>query len=104
MALRILTWQLNCALYVSHVHQLYINHIAYFILQEHYNHIYEGRKNLFAEVISEEDEDLDESGPDDNDNQDQDFKAFMWSEAPAAFEVEEQLPVDQVNYSWHLIS
>jgi hypothetical protein len=28
----------------------------------------------------------------------------MWSEAPAAFEVEEQLPVDQVNYSWHLIS
>ena len=38
-----------------------------------YNHIYEGRSNLFGEVISEEDEDEQE---DENPS-----RAFMWSEA-----------------------
>ena len=66
-------------------------------VQEHYDHIYEGgRTNLFAEVISEEDEDLDESEPDDVMDDNQEDKAFMWSEAPGAFEVEEQLTKDQV--------
>lgn len=38
-----------------------------------YNHIYEGRSNLFGEVISEEDEDeQEEENP---------SRAFMWSEA-----------------------
>ena len=47
-------------------------------------------------MISEEDEDLDESEPDDVIDDNQEDKAFMWSEAPGAFEVEEQLTKDQV--------
>ena len=47
-------------------------------------------------MISEEDEDLEESDPDEAIDDNQDEKAFMWSEAPGAFEVEEQLPKDQV--------
>jgi len=49
-----------------------------------YDHIYEGRNNLFGEVISEEDEDQEE-----DDDDEVPSKAFMWSEAVAAFEVDE---------------
>ena len=43
-----------------------------------YHHVYEGRSNLFDEVISEEDEDQrDEDSP---------SRAFMWSEAVAPIE------------------
>jgi hypothetical protein len=45
-----------------------------------YNHVYEGRNNLFGEVISEEDEDEDDEAP---------SHAFMWSEAVAAFQVDD---------------
>ena len=56
-----------------------------------YNNIYEGRSNLFGEVISEEDEDI----PDDDDDEIP-SKAFMWSEAVAAFDVDEEVEEDEV--------
>ncbi len=52
-----------------------------------YDHIYEGRNNLFGEVISEEDEDQEE-------DDEIPSKAFMWSEAVAAFEVDEDVVVE----------